>query len=84
MKLGAQYLAFGDNAKAATLCSGHRQGRSSPRATRRKSSGSTKQLLLLGIAHLRNNNKAEAAKAFRTVKHDPTMVRIAKLWLLNT
>jgi hypothetical protein len=39
---------------------------------------------LLGIAHLRNNNKAEAARAFRTVKRDPTMVRIAKLWLLNT
>jgi len=31
-----------------------------------------------------SNNKAEAAKAFRSVKQDPTMVRIAKLWLLNT
>ena len=40
--------------------------------------------LLLGIAQLRNNNTTEAAKAFRTVKNDPTMVRIAKLWLLNT
>ena len=40
--------------------------------------------MLLGIAYLRNNNKAEAAKAFRSVKQDPTMVRIAKLWLLNT
>ena len=28
--------------------------------------------------------KAEAEKAFRTVKTDPTMTRIAKLWLLNT
>jgi hypothetical protein len=40
--------------------------------------------ILLGMAHLKNNNKAEAAKAFRAVKKDPTMVRIAKLWLLNT
>ena len=40
--------------------------------------------LLLGISHLHNNNKAEAAKAFRSVKRDPTMSRIAKLWLLNT
>ena len=40
--------------------------------------------ILLGIAHLRNNNKAEAAKAFRNVKRDPTMARIAKLWVLNT
>jgi hypothetical protein len=38
----------------------------------------------LGLAYLRTNNKAEAAKAFRTVKTDPTMARIAKLWLLNT
>ena len=40
--------------------------------------------ILLGIANLRVNNKAEAEKAFRTVKADPTMTRIAKLWLLNT
>ena len=40
--------------------------------------------ILLGIAYLRADNKAEAAKAFNTVKQDPTMERIAKLWLLNT
>jgi len=40
--------------------------------------------MLLGVAHLKNNNKTEAAKAFKAVKKDPTMVRIAKLWLLNT
>ena len=33
--------------------------------------------MLLGIAYLRNNNKAEAAKAFRKVKSDPIMARIA-------
>ncbi len=40
--------------------------------------------ILLGIAHLKSNNKAEAAKAFRKATKDPTMTRIAKLWLLNT
>jgi Flp pilus assembly protein TadD len=40
--------------------------------------------LLLGIAQLRAGNKPEAAKAFQTVTKDPTMARIAKLWLLNT
>ena len=40
--------------------------------------------MVLGLAHLRNNNKTEARKAFNLVKRDPTMVRIAKLWNLNT
>jgi len=40
--------------------------------------------LLLGIAHMRANNKPEAAKAFSTVNKDATMTRIAKLWLLKT
>ena len=40
--------------------------------------------ILLGIASLKSSNKDEASKAFKTVKVDPTMTRIAKLWLLNT
>jgi hypothetical protein len=37
---------------------------------------------LLGIAYMRANNKAEAAKAFETVTKNPTLARIAKLWIL--
>lgn len=84
VKVGAQYLAFGENAKAvAALQQGVAKGslaKGDPKEKQRIDEAG----LLLGIAHLRNNNKAEAAKAFRTVKNDPTMVRIAKLWLLNT
>jgi len=39
--------------------------------------------LVLGIAHLRGGNKAEAAKALRSVKGDQDMQRIAKLWSLR-
>ncbi len=84
VKVGAQHLAFGDNAKAASLLSaGIAKGglaKGDPKEKARIDEAS----LLLGIAHLRNGNKPEAAKAFRAVKNDPTMVRIAKLWLLNT
>ncbi|HET9475565.1 MAG TPA: hypothetical protein VFO82_16820, partial [Steroidobacteraceae bacterium] len=86
VKVGAQYLGFGDNAKAIEgIKSGIAKGslaKAEPpelQAQRNDEAG-----LLLGIAHLRNNNKAEAARAFNSVKRDPTMVRIAKLWLLNT
>jgi tetratricopeptide (TPR) repeat protein len=86
VKVGAQYLGFGDNAKAIeTLQKGIAKGslakgaEPAVEAQRNDEAG-----LLLGIAYLRSGNKAEAARAFRTVKRDPTMTRIAKLWLLNT
>ena len=84
VKVGAQYLGYGDAVKAADLLSkGIAKGgiaKGDPKEKQRVDEAN----ILLGIAHLRNNNKAEAAKAFRSVKQDPTMVRIAKLWLLNT
>jgi len=84
VKVGAQYLGYGDAVKAADLIQkGIAKGgigNGDPKQKQRIDEAS----ILLGIAHLRNNNKAEAAKAFRSVKQDPTMVRIAKLWLLNT
>jgi hypothetical protein len=84
VKLGAQYLACGDNAKAVdALQRGIAKG-SLAKGDPKEKERVDEAALLLGIANLRNNNKAEAAKAFRTVKNDPTMVRIAKLWLLNT
>ena len=84
VKLGAQYLGFGDATNAAeALQRGIKKGgiaAADPKQKQRTDEAN----LVLGIAHLRNNNKVEAAKAFRSVKEDPTMVRIAKLWLLNT
>ena len=84
VKVGAQYLACGDAAKAIPLLqAGIAKGglaKGEPKEAERVDEAN----MLLGIAHLKANNKAEAAKAFRAVKRDPTMVRIAKLWLLNT
>ena len=84
VKVGAQYLGFGDAAKATeALQRGIKKGslaKGDPMQKQRTDEAS----MLLGIAYLRNNNKSEAAKAFKAVKEDPTMVRIAKLWLLNT
>jgi hypothetical protein len=85
VNVGAQYLGFGDAAKAAELIQkGIAKGgigKSDPTTEAQRVDEAN---ILLGIAHLRNNNKAEAAKAFRNVKRDPTMARIAKLWVLNT
>jgi tetratricopeptide (TPR) repeat protein len=84
VKLGAQYLACGENAKSVdALQKGIAKG-SIAKGDPKEKERVDEAALLLGIAQLRNNNKTEAAKAFRTVKNDPTMVRIAKLWLLNT
>jgi len=86
VKVGAQYLGFGDNAKAIeNLPRGIAKGSigqgGTPEAQAQRADEAS---ILLGIAYLRSGNKAEAAKAFRSVKRDPTMTRIAKLWLLNT
>ncbi len=76
VQLGASYLSYGDNAKAVeAIKAGFAKG---------DLANPDEAGLLLGIAHLRSNNKAEAKKAFGTVKQDPMMVRTAKLWLLNT
>jgi hypothetical protein len=39
--------------------------------------------LALGIAQLRAGNMAEAAKAFKSVKGDPTLERLGHLWALR-
>ena len=76
VKLGAAYLSYGETDKAIEAIQ------------RGLSKGGVKDTdeagLLLGIAYLRSNNKAEAEKAFQTVSKNPMMTRIAKLWLLNT
>ena len=74
--VGAAYLGYGDNAKAVEAI---KAGIAKGKLTKPDQAG-----ILLGIANLKANNKDEASKAFKTVKVDPTMTRIAKLWLLNT
>lgn len=75
VKLGAAYLSYGQNDKAIEALQ------------RGIGKGSVKNpdeaSILLGIAYLRSNNKAEATKAFQSVNKDPMMTRLAKLWLLN-
>ena len=75
VKVGAGYLFSGDPAKAVTLL---QRG-----ITKGKLQNPDEAAMLLGIAQLKANNKSEAAKAFKTVKSDPNMARIAKLWTLN-
>lgn len=74
--VGAAYLGYGDNAKAVEAI---KAGIAKGKLTKPDQAG-----ILLGIANLKSNNKDEAKSAFKTVKVDPTMTRIAKLWLLNT
>jgi len=75
-KLGAAYLSYGDNAKAIE---------SLQRAIGKGGIKNPDEAgVLLGIAYLRSGNKAEADKAFATVTQDPTMKRIAKLWVLSS
>lgn len=76
VKLGAAYLSYGDHAKAIEMLS-RGIGKGGVR-------NPDEAAILLGIAQLRAGNKPEAAKAFETVNKDPTLTRVAKLWLLNT
>ncbi len=78
VRLGASYLSYGDTAKAVEAL---KAGIAKGGLTQPDEAG-----LLLGIAHLRSNNKTEAKTAFKSVSNtkDPTMARIAKLWSLNT
>jgi len=75
VKLGAAYLSYAQNDKAIEAI------------TRGLGKGGVKSPdeanLLLGMAYVRTNNNAEAAKAFGAVKQDPALARIAKLWLLK-
>ena len=84
VKVGAQYLGCGDAAKAAQLIQAGITKGGLAKGDPKEAERNDEAFLLLGMAQLKNNNKAEAAKAFRNVKRDPTMTRIAKLWLLNT
>jgi tetratricopeptide (TPR) repeat protein len=84
VKVGAQYLGFGDLPKAIeSLQRGISKG-SIAKGLPEEAQKTDEASLLLGMAQLRSNNKPAAAKAFNAVTRDPTMKRIAKLWLLKT
>jgi hypothetical protein len=74
-KLGAAYLSYGMNDKAVEAL---QRGIGKGGVKNADEAG-----ILLGIAHLRMNNQEEATKAFQSVNKNPTMARIAKLWLLH-
>ena len=75
VKLGAAYLSYGESDKAIEALE-RGIGKSGVKNTDEAG-------LLLGIAYLRANKKAEAAMAFGTVNKDPALTRIAKLWMLK-
>jgi tetratricopeptide (TPR) repeat protein len=75
IRVGQAYMSFGQYPEAvAALQRGIKKGTATDPAEAQ---------LVLGIAHLRGGNKAEAAKALRAVKGDQDMQRIAKLWSLR-
>ena len=39
--------------------------------------------MVLGLANFKAGNKAAASKAFKSVKGDPSLERVAKLWALR-
>jgi hypothetical protein len=84
VKVGAQYLTCGDLAKGTQLIQAGIAKGGIAKGDPKEAERVDEAYVLLGMGHLKSDNKAEAAKAFRAVKRDPTMVRIAKLWLLNT
>jgi len=75
VKLGAAYLSYAQNDKAIEAL---QRGIGKGGVKNPDEAG-----LLLGIAYLRSGNKPEAIKAFETVKQNPGMARIAKMWLLE-
>jgi tetratricopeptide (TPR) repeat protein len=75
VKLGASYLSYGQNDKAISAL---KRARAKPQLTLSDEAG-----MLLGIAYRHSGKKADAGQAFRSVKQDLTMARVAKLWLLN-
>jgi hypothetical protein len=74
--VGVGYFGYGDYDKAAKdLAAGLSKG------TTKDSSNAR---LLLGIAQLRAGDKDGAVRTFHAVKGDPTMERLAALWVLRS
>ena len=72
--VGLAYLGYQQYDKAVDLLQkGAHQGRHEERAARTR--------LLLGIAQLKAGHKDDAVKTFKSVKGDPTLERLANLWV---
>ena len=83
VKAGAQQLVGGSPAKGAEdIQKGITKG-SLAKGDPYEAARNDEAYIMLGIAHMKNKNTPEAQKAFRAVKKDPTMVTIARLWLLS-
>jgi tetratricopeptide (TPR) repeat protein len=75
VKLGLAYLGYGQYEKAVeTISKGIAKG-----GLRNENEAR----LLLGIAELKAGHKDDATKAFRAVKGDPSLERLANLWTLH-
>lgn len=83
VNVGAQYLSAGDAPKAVEALQRALQKGGIAKGAPNEGEKVDEANILLGIAQLKNNNKAAARQAFQAVKRDPTMTRIAKLWILN-
>jgi hypothetical protein len=82
VKVGAQYLAFGDAAKAVEAISrGIKKGVG--KGDKNEAQRADEATILLGIAQLKANNKAAAVQAFKAAKRDEKMALIGKLWALD-
>ena len=75
LRVGQAYMSYGQYAPAVTAIQrGIAKGNASNPAEAQ---------LVLGIAQLKAGNRAEAGKAFRAVKGDADIQRVAKLWSLR-
>jgi hypothetical protein len=75
LRVGQAFMSYGQYANAVTAI---QRAISKGNAT-----DPAEAQLVLGIAQLKAGNKAEATKAFRAVKGDPDLQRVAKLWSLR-
>jgi hypothetical protein len=75
VRIGMAYLSYGQVPQALTAIQRGigKGGLKSPAEAQ----------LALGIAQMRAGNKAEAAKAFKSVQGDATMARLGNLWALR-
>jgi len=75
VSIGIGYYGYGDYAKSAKfLADGIAKGPTKDAQDAR---------LLLGIAQYKAGSKDEAVKTFKSVKGDPTLERLAALWVLR-
>jgi hypothetical protein len=75
LRVAQAFMSYGQHAQAVVAAE---------RAVK-KGNGKTpgEAQLVLGLAHFKAGNKPAAVKAFKAVKGDPSLERVAKLWSLR-